>query len=585
MDHLDGLRVSRKTGQSAKMLLEILGDIWMISRNPYLQEDLLTNSDHLQSLLEMMNQRTGRIIARAEGNANVLQLVASATEAVKSFAASFPKTTALRDRIFQALLPVTSRDNIDFSGRGRVAHVTDATDWRIEYPFVVLTPDSEKEVALLVSACIRLGLTIIPRGGGTCYTGSGVPIYADTAIINMERLDRVGSVKEMAIPGVVEPVTVIDTEAGAITGQVAEAAKKAGFVFAVDPTSKNACTIGGNVAMNAGGKKAVLWGTTLDNLISWRMVTPDGEWLEVTRLNHNLGKIHDQPEAAFQVTRYYADGVSQKGEIEQLLIPSAEIRKPGLGKDVTNKFLGGLPGVQKEGCDGLITSARFLLHIEPKTTHTVCLEFFGADLVLAVGAIVEIKNYLDNHKLAGCAGLEHLDERYVKAIGYNTKAPRGERPKMVLLADIVGDDEEVVAQAAAEVVKLAADRAGEGFIAVTPEGRKRFWADRSRTAAIAAHTNAFKINEDIVIPLEKLAEYSAGVERINIEQSIQNKLAMAQEVATFIESSSFSDFFVQGYPSSQEGEAIVLLNGRWLTAFWKKYKNAGSPYSPHWTAP
>ena len=51
--------------------------------------------------------------------------------------------------------------------------------------------------------------------------------------------------------------------------------------------------------MNAGGKKAVLWGTTLDNLVSWRMVTPQGEWLEVERLNHNLGKIHEQAMPSF----------------------------------------------------------------------------------------------------------------------------------------------------------------------------------------------------------------------------------------------------------------------------------------------
>ena len=50
----------------------------------------------------------------------------------------------------------------------------------------------------------------------------------------------------------------------------------AGLVFAVDPTSADASCIGGNIAMNAGGKKAVLWGTALDNLASWQMVTPDG---------------------------------------------------------------------------------------------------------------------------------------------------------------------------------------------------------------------------------------------------------------------------------------------------------------------
>ena len=62
---------------------------------------------------------------------------------------------------------MTARDNIKFDGLSRVSHVTDATDWRVEYPFVVLTPDSEAEVAGLVKACIELGLTIIPRGGGT----------------------------------------------------------------------------------------------------------------------------------------------------------------------------------------------------------------------------------------------------------------------------------------------------------------------------------------------------------------------------------------------------------------------------------
>ena len=73
------------------------------------------------------------------------------------------------------------------------------------------------------------------------------------------------------------------------------AAEEAGLVFAVDPTSADASCIGGNVAMNAGGKKAVLWGTAVDNLVSWRMVTPDAEWLEVVRIDHNLGKIHDAP--------------------------------------------------------------------------------------------------------------------------------------------------------------------------------------------------------------------------------------------------------------------------------------------------
>ena len=83
------------------------------------------------------------------------------------------------------------------------------------------------------------------------------------------------------------------------------------------------------------------------------------------------------------------------------------------------------------------------------------------------------------------AGLEHLDDRYVRAVNYSTKAARRERPKMVLLVDIAADDENAVAEAASQVVRLANARDAEGFIAVSPEARRRFWADRARTAAIA----------------------------------------------------------------------------------------------------
>jgi FAD/FMN-containing dehydrogenase/Fe-S oxidoreductase len=284
--------------------------------------------------------------------------------------------------------------------------------------------------------------------------------------------------------------------------------------------------------MNAGGKKAVLWGTALDNLASWRMVTPDDQWLQVDRLGHNLGKIHDASLARFKITRFKPDGKFVIGE-EILEIPGGAFRKAGLGKDVTDKFLSGLPGIQKEGCDGIITSATFILHRMPAHVRTVCLEFFG-DVKRAVPAIVEIKRYVDAHAGAVLAGLEHLDERYVKAVGYATKARSRGRPRMVLIGDIAGDDENAVAEAASHVVRLANARDGEGFVAASPEARKRFWLDRARTAAIARHTNAFKINEDVVIPLERLGEYSEGIERINIELSIGNKLKLLDALEAFL---------------------------------------------------
>ncbi len=555
-DILHSLRGERKTGRSARMLFEVLGDIWVVERNPYLQDDLIDNPrrralliDALRHRLREVEKRRNVDVADADGEARkakVGELVDRAAKAVDRFEAQFRDTWDLRKRVLKVLGKVTHKDNITFDGLARVSHVTDATDWRVEYPFVVLHPDTEGEVVGLVNGCIELGLTIIPRGGGTGYTGGAIPLTKTSAVINTEKLETLSSVKFEILPGHTEAYGVIECEAGVVTRRAMEAAEHAGLVWACDPTSADASCIGGNVAMNAGGKKAVLWGTALDNLAAWRMVTPQGEWLEVTRMDHNLGKIHDANHATFRL-QYFAAKNERSGALEldrskmlreeTLIIPGPSFRKIGLGKDVTDKFLSGLPGVQKEGCDGLITWSKWVLHKMPPHTRTVCMEFFG-QVRDSVPAIVEVKDFLDALPKTGVArvmlsGLEHLDERYVKAVGYATKAKRHGRPKMILIGDIVGDDENEVAKAASEVVRICNMRGAEGFVAVSAESRKKFWLDRARTAAIAKHTNAFKLNEDVVIPLPRMGDYCDGIERINIELSIRNKLKLCIDLEKF----------------------------------------------------
>ena len=541
---LNRLREERRTGRSARMLYEVLGDIWVVQRNPYLQDDLLDNPKRRKLLVEALHHRLSEIERRREPDSDperdalVGELLAAARRAVGNFDAAFAENAALRARTLRLLRRYTAKDNVKFDGLSRVSHVTDATDWRVEYPFVVLTPDTEAEMAGLVKGCIELGLTIIPRGGGTGYTGGAIPLTWRSAVINTEKLEAMTEVERVAVPGHAEPLPTIWTEAGVVTQRVSDAAERAGFVFAVDPTSAEASCIGGNIAMNAGGKKAVLWGTALDNLVSWRMVTPDAQWLEVVRLDHNLGKIHDAPVATFELRYFEANGKvdwSKPARVERLEIPGPRFRKEGLGKDVTDKFLSGLPGIQKEGTDGLVTSARWVVHRMPQHTRTVCLEFFG-NARDAVPSIVEIKDFMfAEQRRTGTvlAGLEHLDDRYLRAVGYSTKSKRGGLPKMVLVGDIAGDDPDAVARATSEVVRLANSRSGEGFIAISPEARKKFWLDRKRTAAISKHTNAFKINEDVVIPLPRMAEYTDGIERINIELSLRNKIRLADELEAF----------------------------------------------------
>jgi FAD/FMN-containing dehydrogenase/Fe-S oxidoreductase len=552
-DLLDELRGERRTGRSARMLYEVLGDIWAVQRNPYLEDDLLDNPRRRRMLIDALEHRLGEIDRRRESGGTTLDrerdrkvglLLEAAERAVDAFAESFTVTSKLRARARRLLGKHTRADAIRFDAFARVSHVTDATDWRVEYPFVVICPDAEDEIPGLVKACIELGLSVIPRGGGTGYTGGVVPLTPLSAVINTEKLERVSEVEHVALPGLGEPgeerrIPTVFSEAGVVTKRVADAAERAGFVFAVDPTSIDASCIGGNIAMNAGGKKAVLWGTAVDNLAWWRMVDPDGNWLEVERIGHNLGKIHDAPEVEWRLTWKDGRDAAASAKIlrsETLRMPGSLFRKAGLGKDVTDKFLGGLPGVQKEGCDGLITAARWIVHRMPRHSRTVCLEYFGQARE-AIPSIVEIIDHLaaaDRAHGVKLAGLEHLDERYLKAVGYVTKSKRAQLPKMVLIGDLVGEDEAAVARTTSEVVRIANGRNGEGFIAVGADARKKFWLDRARTAAIARHTNAFKINEDVVIPLPRLGDYTDAVERINIELSIANKLRLADALEEFL---------------------------------------------------
>jgi FAD/FMN-containing dehydrogenase len=205
---LDELRSQRRTGRSARMLYEVLGDLWVVKRNPYLQDDLLDNPKRHAMLAEAMRHRLGEVEKRRaadgsdpERSRRVGELLAAAHGAVDGFEREFEETRKLRRKALRRLSAITRRDNIAFDGLARVSHVTDATDWRVEYPFVVVSPDTEAECAALVKALIELGLTIIPRGGGTGYTGGAIPLDRLSAVVNTEKLDWLGEVEEKALPG------------------------------------------------------------------------------------------------------------------------------------------------------------------------------------------------------------------------------------------------------------------------------------------------------------------------------------------------------------------------------------------------
>jgi len=518
-DDLNVLRTQRRTGRSARMLFEILGDLWVVERNIFLRNDLLNNQKRRQTMYRRHYNRLSRIEAGASDNPRASKVAACTSRLLEDFYTWFDNEPAKRRKARKAFAKHTHSNNVHFDAYTLTHHATDATDRRHHAPFCVLTPDSAEELPGLILAVAEMDLVVIPRGGGTGLCGGSVPLSDNAVMINVEKLDAIGPVEIRNI-GDKGEVSTITAGAGAVTGKVMEASKP--HVFATDPTSLWACTIGGNVASNAGGKHAVIWGTCVDNLLSWKMVTPDGNWLLVERINHNMAKVHDEAMVDFRLTR--TDAVSgEQISVEELPVPGSVFRKKGLGKDVTRKAMGGLPGVQKAGTDGFIAEATFILHRAFDVTRTVCCEFFGQELSEATQAIVQIKRHVDAFDGAHLEGLEHFDEKYVKAIEYISKASRREAPRVVLLIDVSGDDERAVAKACADICRIASHGNGEGFVAASAADRARFWGDRGRMAAIAKHTRAFKLNEDVVIPLDRLSEYNDYVEHLNIENSIANK--------------------------------------------------------------
>ncbi|MCL1865241.1 MAG: DUF3683 domain-containing protein [Spirochaetes bacterium] len=525
---LDELRHRRITGKSAKSIFEIIGDIFIIDRNPYIFNDLLNNVKKQKRLKKLHQIRFESIISKTT-NERIPELVKKLERVDKKFFNKFKTEKKKRKKIFHTLNSITSKENIHFSAYHKVAHVTDATDWRVEYPEVIVYPESITEISRLIKAAVVLDLKIIPRGGGTGLTGGAIPVYPDTMIINTEKMNGIKEIEFILVNG--KNIPIVEVEAGAITETVTHFCKERGYIFATDPTSSWASTIGGNIAENAGGKKGLIWGTAVDNIYSFKIINALGHILEVRRREHPHRKIEPEDTVVFDV--YSTPKKKNEKLLKTITLSGLDIRKQGVGKDITNKALKGLPGIQKEGCDGVIVSAKFVLYKPFTHCRTICLEFFGTNMINASKTIVKIRETFNSDKDVYLTALEHFDGKYVGAIAYRNKSNRIEFPKAVLLIDIESDDIDKLKEASEKILDIVKPYNTEGFAADSEEKRELFWKDRKNLSAIARHTNAFKLNEDIVIPVEALPQFSDFIDRLNIQKELENNCSIIDDVTEY----------------------------------------------------
>jgi glycolate oxidase len=149
---------------------------------------------------------------------------------------------------------------------------TDGLSAYRQTPLAVVLPETEAQVAAVMKFCAAHGVRVIPRGAGTSLSGGALPL-ADAVVVGMMRMNRILELNYADRYAVVQPgVTNIG-----ITNAVADE----GFFYAPDPSSQLACMIGGNVGMNSGGAHCLKYGVTANNLLGLRLVTIEGEVLEI----------------------------------------------------------------------------------------------------------------------------------------------------------------------------------------------------------------------------------------------------------------------------------------------------------------
>ncbi len=460
-------------------------------------------------------------------------------KAYKAFWDVFESDKRFRDNLVERLRQIMPAEDVITSPNALVECSTDATDLRMEMPLCVLMPESTDHIRHILRLAYELEFAIIPRGGGSGLTGGAVPAHRRSVILSLAKMKNILAIDPEA--------KTLCAQTGVITLAAIKAAAAKGLLFTVDPASKAASSLGGNIAENAGGPFAFEYGTTLDNIISYKMVEATGEVIEVRRIDHPRHKIRPDETATFEI-------VDEDGAVRDVVkLAGDEIRGKNLGKDVSNKYLGGLPGVQKEGVDGIITEACFAIYNIPKYSRTLCLEFFGRSMKNAMFVIRDVVGLRNRIREEGDAvkisALEEFNSKYVRAINYVKKSTTYEgEPISVLLLQLDSDDEDALLRAAADIVDIVDPYDNvDVFEARDAKTAELYWEDRHKLSAISKRTSGFKINEDVVIPLSVVPQFAEFLEDLNLH-------CMARAYRTALQNASR----LPGIPASDEFIAMEL---------------------------
>jgi glycolate oxidase subunit GlcD len=317
----------------------------------------------------------------------------------------------------------------------------------------VVLPASRDEVVRVVRALAQHGVPFVARGAGTGLSG-GALAESDAVVVALTRLDRILAVEPANRRAVVEP--------GVVNVRLSKAAAPFGLHYAPDPSSQTACTIGGNVAENAGGPHCLKYGVTTNHILALEVVLPSGEIAQ-------LGSAAGDP----------------------------------WGPDLVGLFVG------SEGTFGIATRITVRLVPAPRAVRTLLADFDS--LRAAGGAVSAII-------ASGIvpAALEMMDRNCIRAVeasiyraGYPTDAAA------VLLVEVDGRAAEAVAESARRVEALLRDAGARGVrLAHEARDRERLWQGRKKAFGALGRLSPDLVVQDAVVPRTALPDVLDAIGRI-----------------------------------------------------------------------
>ena len=330
----------------------------------------------------------------------------------------------------------------------------DSRRWAM--PAAVALPRTPDDVVALVRACRLQGVPIVARGAGTGTTGAAVPTQGGV-VVSFSRMNRILEIRAADRCVVVEP--------GVLNGELQQALMPHGLFWPPDPSSADLCSVGGNLATNAGGPRAVKYGTARDNVLGLVAVTGAGE----------------------------------------LIRCGGAYTKDATGYDLTHLIVG------SEGTLALIVEAT--LKLAPRARAQAGLRVLYRDAAAAAAAVSRIMA-----RPATPTMLEFMDRSAIALIRRNGSDVPDAGAMLLVEAD--GDDDTLpyALQALAEAAE------GDGMIAldVAADGsaRDRLWAARRALSPALRTIKPGKINEDVVVPVSRIPDLVAGMEVLAAEVAL-----------------------------------------------------------------